>query len=171
MDNQRLDLGVAASLVAESFGKPGQRTFRLLVGTTKGSVSLWLEKEQLAIFGSAINELLTRIPDNQGRDPEWDALESFSGDLEVRIGSVAVGYDESQSGFTVEATDFVTPLTLTSISFLANRQQFAELGSQIETIVAAGRPRCPLCGRPIMDGAHFCPESNGHARLTKSAES
>jgi uncharacterized repeat protein (TIGR03847 family) len=156
--------------MAESFGEPGQRTFRLLVGTVQGSVSLWLEKEQLAMLGSAIGDLLRRIPKGQGRKPESDALDSFSGDLEVRVGSLAVGYDESQSGFTVEATDFVTPLTLTSISFLANRKQFSELGDEIERIVVAGRPRCPLCGRPISGGAHFCPESNGHARLTKSAE-
>jgi hypothetical protein len=28
-------------------------------------------------------------------------------------------------------------------------------------VVAAGRPRCPLCGAPI-EGKHVCPASNGH---------
>jgi hypothetical protein len=30
-------------------------------------------------------------------------------------------------------------------------------------VVASGRPICPLCGRPIDHGGHFCPRTDGHA--------
>ena len=36
----------------------------------------------------------------------------------------------------------------------------------IVDVVAAGRPRCPLCSRPMeADGQHFCPGSDGHSQL------
>jgi hypothetical protein len=39
--------------------------------------------------------------------------------------------------------------------------QVGALAAKIPGIVAAGRPRCPLCGAPI-EGTHVCPLSNGH---------
>ena len=44
------------------------------------------------------------------------------------------------------------------------RDAARSLVARIGSVVAAGRPRCPLCGRPLEgDGAHFCPGANGHA--------
>lgn len=163
-----MDLGLVRELRAESFGEPGQRTFRLLAETPAGRVSLWLEKEQIVMLGSALAELLSRVPSGEGRDPASDALESFAGELEVKVGSLTVGYDAAHSGFTVEAGDFDSPLQLTSISLLATRQQFDEMRDQIAGIIAGGRPRCVLCGTPLSGGPHFCPESNGHAHLTSA---
>ena len=38
------------------------------------------------------------------------------------------------------------------------------LVESIPGIVGAGRPVCPLCQRPLEDGAeHFCPRTNGHS--------
>jgi uncharacterized repeat protein (TIGR03847 family) len=163
-----LDLGLVSGLRAESFGEPGQRTFRLMAETAHGSVSLWLEKEQIVMLGSALAELLARVPSGEGLDPASDALESFRGELDVKVGSLTVGYDAAHRGFTVEAGDFDSPLHVGSISLLARRDQFVEMRKQIEGIVAAGRPRCVLCGTPLGGGPHFCPESNGHAHLTSA---
>ena len=30
------------------------------------------------------------------------------------------------------------------------------------TLVAAGRPPCPLCGQPLDPQGHLCPRRNGH---------
>src|ERR1039457_3843945 len=53
-DGRRLNLGVVQQLEAESFGDPGQRTFRLRATTSSGGVDLWLEKEQIVALGAAV---------------------------------------------------------------------------------------------------------------------
>jgi uncharacterized repeat protein (TIGR03847 family) len=165
---QHLELGVPAELDVQSFGEPGNRTFRVYVQTGRGTVSLWLEKEQVVLLGSAIESLLERTRDTVGGSTQSDALAAFSGDLEVKVGALAVGFDPGRGVFTMEVSDFVTALALDGITVLATRAQFERISGQIAEIVAGGRPRCPLCGRPITDGRHFCPESNGHAKVTIS---
>jgi uncharacterized repeat protein (TIGR03847 family) len=165
VENRRLDLGLVESLQAQAFGEPGQRTFRLLAKTADGEVSLWLEKEQVVMLGSAVAELLQRVSADLGDAPESDVLRSFVGELELRVGALAIGYDVDHSGFSLEASELTTDFDLSSVTLLATRGQLSDLQEQIHDIVAAGRPRCPLCGRPLAEEGHFCPESNGHARI------
>lgn len=164
-----MDLGPVAAVRAESFGEPGSRTFRILAETETGQVSLWLEKEQVVMLGSAITELLGRVPDGLGSEPKGGDVESFVGEMEVTVGSLAIGYDAGRAGFTMEASEFTSPFPITSIAFLATRQQFDEMRNQIDGIVAASRPRCVLCGSPLTGEPHFCPPSNGHANVTLSS--
>ena len=89
----------------------------------------------------------------------------FVGDLEVRVGSLAVGFDPDGAGFSLEAADFTSALGLSSIVLNARRDQFTSLEHEISEIVSQSRPRCPLCGQPLSADPHFCPESNGHARV------
>lgn len=167
MDNQRLDLGLVDRLRAETFGEPGSRTFRLLAetGNGLGSISLWLEKEQLVVLGSALEQLLERVKPTDGLTPRSDRLGTFEGELEVRVGSMAVGFNELEGGFEFEVGDLVSDTGWSGIRVLARRQDIEETKRQIDEIVAGSRPRCVLCGRPLTGEPHFCPESNGHAEV------
>ena len=149
MDNRHLDLGLVRSIKAESFGEPGQRTFRLLIEAGAGTISLWLEKQQLAMAGSAIEEVLRRIPASHGREPSSDVQNSFVGELEVHVGTLSIGYDGERGGFSLEAADFESPFELEGMSLLAARPLFEEVAKEVAVIVAAGRPRCPLCHTPL----------------------
>jgi uncharacterized repeat protein (TIGR03847 family) len=160
-----LDLGPVESVHAESFGEPGQRTFRLLAQTGAGTVSLWLEKQQLAMLGSALEDLLARTPEQYELPAAELETSGFVGDLEVRVGSLALGFDPEGDGFSLEAADFTSALGLSSISLRAQRDQLASLEQEISEIVSQSRPTCALCGQPLASGPHFCPESNGHARV------
>lgn len=120
------------------------------------------------MLGSAIEELLGRVPDGLGSQPHPEANETFVGEMEVKVGSLAIGYDAGRAGFTMEASDFTSPFPITSISFLATREQLDEMRDQIDGIVSASRPRCVLCGTPLTGGPHFCPESNGHTNVKVS---
>lgn len=169
MDNTRLDLGVVAALRAEAFGQPGARTFRLHITAGEGTISLWLEKEQLVMLGSALGEVLEKVPSELGEEPTGGPPNGFVGDLEVHAGALTIGYDADHAAFSMEASDFVSPpFALASISFSVRRSDFASLSEEIESIVAAGRPRCNLCGTPLSGGPHFCPPSNGHAEVTST---
>ena len=161
-----MDLGLVSVVEVESFGEPGQRTFRVVARTAEGQVSLWLEKEQVVMLGSAITELLERVPTQQGNEPTSRQSSRFVGELEVKVGSLSIGYNAGDDGFTLEAGEFASPFDLTNISLLASRDHLVRMEEQIEEIVAASRPRCPLCGTPLTGGPHFCPESNGHAPVS-----
>jgi uncharacterized repeat protein (TIGR03847 family) len=160
-----MDLGLVADLIAESFGEPGQRTFRLLVRTPEGIVSLWLEKEQIVALGAALEELLERV--RGGDAPIAPRGPLFVGELEVRVGSLTLGFSSEQQGFVMEAGDFISPFDFETIRLTASRGQLERAEEQIGQIVAGGRPRCPLCGTPLTGEPHFCPPSNGHAHLSE----
>jgi uncharacterized repeat protein (TIGR03847 family) len=164
VDNQLLDLGLVSQLRAESFGEPGSRTFRLLAEESSARVSLWLEKEQIVMLARAAAELLTRVPADLSSPSESPTAHGFVGDLEVRVGSLSVGFDSGAGAFSFEATDFESPFGLEAIKLLADREQFEQMQTDLDDIISAGRPRCVLCGTPLSGGPHFCPPSNGHAR-------
>jgi len=166
VENKRLDLGVVPNIHAESFGEPGQRTFRLHADAGAGTVSLWLEKQQIVALLTATQELLERVPSNAGHGPRASCDSAFSGDLDVRVGTLAVGYDSGVSGFTLEAAEFETALDLTHIRLVAARSQMESMRDELGEIVGRSRPRCPMCGRPLTGDSHFCPQSNGHAHLS-----
>jgi uncharacterized repeat protein (TIGR03847 family) len=142
----------------------------LLAETGEGAVSLWLEKEQVVMLGSAIDEVLKRVPARAGEGPAAAASGSFVGDLEIKVGSIAVGFDSEHLGYSIEAGDFESPFELEGIRLITGRETFSRLSGEIGDIVARGRPRCPLCGTPLAGGSHFCPESNGHAALSPGGQ-
>ena len=46
--------------------------------------------------------------------------------------------------------------------FSLTRGQVASFVVRAATLVAAGRPPCPLCGRPLDPEGHVCIKTNGH---------
>jgi len=174
--------GPAARLQAESIGEPGQRTFRLLVESDDGrAAALRLEKEQLQALGLAVEQLLAEL---QGRlasatRPVRQApSETFptSPTVDFRVGRLALGQDESEleSGpryvllaYEVEAIpadDQEEPTQPPTFACRATREQLRALSRSIADVVAAGRPRCPLCGEPMQRAgeSHGCVRTNGH---------
>jgi uncharacterized repeat protein (TIGR03847 family) len=170
VDEHNLDLGLVDSFSAEAFGEPGQRTFRLKAMAAQGTVSLWLEKEQIVMLASAMGELLERLPEELGIAPMAQGPNNFAGELEVRVGSLGIGFDQDVSGFTLLAGELRAPFDLSSIRLVVSRRQFVETKSQLDEIVSGGRPRCVLCGTPLTSDSHFCPQSNGHARVAAPDE-
>src|SRR5918912_1433403 len=73
MDEVRYDFRVLTRLEAEALGRPGQRTFRLIVGNDRGETAvLWIEKEQLQALGEAIDRLLAQLGPRRPR--RWSTL-------------------------------------------------------------------------------------------------
>ncbi|MEZ4554226.1 MAG: DUF3090 family protein [Dehalococcoidia bacterium] len=166
-----IDFGLVDAVDAEAIGEPGQRTFRVRARSGSNYAALWLEKEQLATLGRAISQVLAERSQHRG-DPAGQApsLGSFVNDPEVDMQVVRLGLDfdpeterlallaDDQSG--LERGD--TPTFRMEIG----RTDALNLVRVIASVVAAGRPLCPLCGRPLPDAGqpHFCPGSNGHSK-------
>jgi uncharacterized repeat protein (TIGR03847 family) len=159
------DFGPVDEIDAEAIGEPGHRTFRVLAERGAATASLWLEKEQLQALGMIIEQQLARL--SRRRQTEAQPLLSlasrFQGaaTIDFKVGRMAVGYDESRGTFTLSAHEVEDSESEPTFRCTATTPQIAALAEKIAQVVAAGRPRCPLCGAPI-EGTHVCPLANGH---------
>lgn len=169
MPESRNDYGPINRIEAESIGEPGQRTFRVFAANEIEAAALWLEKQQLAALGNAIQEQLGRLKAlRMTRElPAPEVARAYQGaaTLEFRVGQMALGFDERQGLFlllanAVEDDDVSRP----TFSCQATPDQLRALSEQIEEVVNAGRPLCPLCGEPIDRGGHHCIRANGHSK-------
>ena len=163
------DFGPVDSVGAEAVGQPGQRTFRLMARSRDMCASLWMEKEQLASLGTAIQQQIVHL----GRPPSRERLPRLlagsdmppTSDVEMRCRQIGLGFDEAREDFVifaypVESAEDEPAGWSGRLSLVLGRA----LSREIEQIVNAGRPKCPLCGI-VMDGpAHACPRSNGHVK-------
>lgn len=168
------DFGLVDGIGAEAVGSPGQRTFRLIARSKDLYASLWMEKEQITALGTALQQQIVRLgrPAARARPPRLLAGSELppTADVEFRAGQIGLGYDEPREEFVVfayaaEAAED-DPATWSGRISLA---QGRALSREIDQIVNAGRPKCPLCGLVMEGPAHVCPRTNGHARdLTSS---
>jgi uncharacterized repeat protein (TIGR03847 family) len=97
-------------------------------------------------------------------------------DAEFRVGTMGLAWDGEGSQVIVEllaltdeevGEDIVLedreegPDALRVFLSLAEARDFA---LHAQTVVAAGRPPCPLCGNPLDAEGHICPRLNGYHR-------
>ncbi len=171
MDDVRYDYRVLTRLEAEALGRPGQRTFRLIVGNDRGETAiLWIEKEQLQALGEAIDRLLAQVGSRQMRrlditppPPKPVAPVMDAPIAEFKIGQLGLGDEVEQRLFLLQAHDIEgDPEGPPTLRCLIRQGQFRRLSEQIAGIVSTGRPRCTMCGQPLSGEPHFCPPSNGH---------
>jgi len=163
------DFGRALSIDAEAIGQPGQRRFRLLVRSNAQAASIWMEKQQLASIGTWLNETCERL-DREHPTSEADVEPSTFGaifDLEFRASQIGLGYAESEDLFAIHAFDIEAQQgERPSFRTFLTRGQARVVARKIESVVAAGRPICPLCSQPMEPEGHVCPRSNGHHPAT-----
>jgi uncharacterized repeat protein (TIGR03847 family) len=162
------DLGDVDEIDVESIGEPGHRTFRLLAERGAVTASLWLEKEQLQALGLIIDQHVARFTrGGAARETVILALAArfpSAPTFDFKVGRMALGYDADRRKFVFTAYDIEnTDDAEATLSCAATQPQVAALSVRIMDVVAAGRPRCPLCGAPI-EGKHVCPASNGHVQ-------
>jgi uncharacterized repeat protein (TIGR03847 family) len=166
------DFGRVTLIEAETFGEPGQRTFRLRIGAPAGNAFLWLEKEQMQALSLAIRQILSQRHPRERPELEEEAPAPSDYPahpaVDFKVGRLALGYDESEECFTLSAHDLeADPEGPATFTCETTTTQARALSDAIERIVAAGRPRCFLCGEPIEAGHHVCPRSNGHGQLQR----
>ncbi|HEY7295730.1 MAG TPA: DUF3090 family protein [Dehalococcoidia bacterium] len=163
------DFGPVEGVGAEAVGQPGQRTFRLVASGRGRFASLWMEKEQLIALGTALQQQIVRLGRPALREQPARLISGGDlparADVDFRCGQLGLGFDEARSEFVVFAYNAEIEETETAAwSGRLSVAQARALSREIEAVVNAGRPKCPLCGA-VMDGpVHVCPRANGHAR-------
>lgn len=152
-----------------TIGEPGQRTFYLQARQATQLVTLKLEKQQVGALAQLLGELLEDLPSIE-RVPGDDAPALEEPVLaEWAVGTLQLAYDSANDRVVLLAEEAETldpagdPLPAGGMVRLAvTRAQAAALAEKGEELVAAGRPRCPLCGFPLDPEGHACPKTNGH---------
>lgn len=160
-----IELGLAKAIDAESFGEPGQRTFRLMViGERSESASLWMEKEQFQALSLALGQVLSEIR-HASSGSEQAAFEYPEvADHDFKVGRMALSIDTAAQTVVLylsdtEAGEPDEPTLRVAVA----HDLCATLREQLEEIVSRGRPACPLCQAPMGDGGHACIRGNGHS--------
>lgn len=166
--------------VAGTVGQPGDRTFYLQATGLGRTVSVALEKAQVALLAEKVTELLDEVrrrgievPADPPRELEDVAPLDGPVEEEFRVAALALGFEVDDSVVVIEAQ--------------AEAEEAAEIGDDSDSgpdtlrvrlspqsalsfvtratrVVAAGRPPCPLCGLPLDPSGHICPRMNGFRR-------
>jgi uncharacterized repeat protein (TIGR03847 family) len=170
--------------IAGAIGEPGSRTFYLQARGGGRTVSVLIEKVQVALLAERLTQLLTQlraagagVPDEPApADRDTSPLEEPVNPV-LRVGTMAIVWDVEDEVMVVEARELTEAdededeavetdedqaddetdlmrVHLTPGKALA----FAERALEV---VASGRPPCPFCGQPLNPEGHICVRRNG----------
>jgi uncharacterized repeat protein (TIGR03847 family) len=175
--------------VAGTVGQPGQRTFFLQAREGSRITSVALEKQQVAVLATRIDELLDEVMNTaQGTStvPAVAPLDLDDGepleqpiDEEFRAGTMTLSWDAADERIVLE----VFPFTEESVVSPDQPEEEIEepepeemllvrlpagparaFAKRAQAVVAAGRQPCQFCGGPIDPEGHLCPRANGFRR-------
>jgi uncharacterized repeat protein (TIGR03847 family) len=170
------------AFIPGAVGEPGQRVFYLQARHGHRVVSLRVEKEQVSMLGRYLGQLAGAMG---APDPERDVaglIEPVS--AEWVVGTISVGVDEANGVIQVTTEELMAEELALELDdelsedaiedlldagpspdaavarFTLRVGQAAAFAEAAEELVAAGRPPCRLCGRPIGAEGHACPRWN-----------
>jgi len=141
-------------------------------------VSLVLEKQEVSNLAMSVLQLLeeleTTYPTLKRTSSSKRALKpEHPMDPYFRVGQLSLGYDEEKDKVwliakalvATEEGEIVDPSRddVPAVRFVATRDQMRAMGEHALEVIGKGRPVCPLCGRAIDRGGHFCERTDGHA--------
>jgi len=156
------DLEAPDHFIAGAMGPSGQRVFYLQAAQSHTLVTLKCEKEQVRGLGQYLADLLARLGIEASPhavallepiEPAW------------AVASLGVGYDAEDDRILVVAQELLEEESTeepATARFRITRAQAAAFVECTRELMKAGRPICPICGRPKDPDGHVCPRSNGY---------
>jgi uncharacterized repeat protein (TIGR03847 family) len=171
-------------------GPPGQRVFYLQARQGADQVTLKLEKQQVAAIAQFLGEILSDLPVADPL-PDDDAMALAEPvQAEWAVGGLQLAYDSEADRIVIVAEEIGgdedeeedagepggteagpgrgpsaagdPPADRGTGRLSLTRTLAAAIVRRGWDLVAAGRPACALCGRPIDPDGHSCPRTNGH---------
>jgi len=190
--SEDIELDPVDHITVGAIGEPGSRMF-LLQASKSSRLHTWsLEKEHVMALGSGSYALLAQIGQQEmtrevlGQGVLGAASAEFTEMMAVRDDepafrvdpdSMAMGYDEDKDLIMISFAEIVVTSAeelddqameelisrRSTVKLWVTKRQLAALGIQGMSVVAQGRPLCPLCGA-VMEEDHKCPTFvfNGH---------
>jgi uncharacterized repeat protein (TIGR03847 family) len=158
--SQSFDFERVSRVTAGAVGEPGNRVFYLQLRHGREIISLVLEKDQLRLLAERLHELLpaTMVP---GRTTDMSLEQPLS--AVWRVGMMTLAYDEEEKLFDVSLVELAPEGQEAATGhFEATVDQMQALAQHAVSVVAQGRPPCPMCGGPIDHDGGVCPRLDGH---------
>lgn len=161
-----IELGLARAIEAESFGEPGQRTFRLrVIGERSESASLWMEKEQFQALSLALGQVLSELRHSARSEGGAGIEYPESADHEFKVGRMALSIDTATKRVVLYLSDTESEETdEPTLRVDVSHDHCSALREQLDEIVSRGRPVCPLCHAPMDESGHACIRCNGYSK-------
>ena len=175
--------------IAGTVGQPGDRTFFLQAVGEGRITSVVLEKAQVEALATRIEELLEEVHRRFGEPPADESAPEDEGPLEqpieqdFRVGTLALAWDAEAARVIIEAQELDEGASEELLEddedelevfaeqapahrdilrvYLTSGEARAFAGRALK-VVSAGRPDCPLCGRPLDPAGHVCARQNGY---------
>ncbi|WP_017574829.1 DUF3090 domain-containing protein [Nocardiopsis kunsanensis] len=175
--------------VAGTVGQPGNRTFFLQAVGEGRVTSVALEKAQVEALASRVEELLEEVNRRFGPRTDEAVPPEDEGPLEqpieedFRVGTLALAWDAEAARVIIEAQEIdesageglgeedEEELEVFTEEGPAHRDvlrvyltpgEARSFAGRALKVVAAGRPNCPLCERPLDPAGHVCVRQNGY---------
>jgi uncharacterized repeat protein (TIGR03847 family) len=161
------------SFTSGAIGQPGQRVFYLQARAGDRLVTVRCEKQQVAAISDYLKRVMVDLP------PPEDRALGGPGELQQPVealfvlGPIGLGYDRSSDRIVVQLEEMLPggldPEDLEDedeeqdrgqIRVYVKRSQAVAFCERAEQVVAAGRPDCQWCERPIDPDGHPCPRMN-----------
>lgn len=165
------NLGLVEKIDAEAVGLPGGRTFKITAAGARGTIVVWMEKEQLFEVAVSLKQFVaTResTADPVPFDLDLQPADMFL-EIEFKTPQMTLRHDPASDVFTLAAgvpagDDEEAGGEEEVVEFSFPRPAASRLADTALRVVAAGRPPCPLCTGPLDPGdKHFCVKVNGHS--------
>lgn len=167
--------------MAGTVGQPGDRTFYLQASDGARTVSVALEKAQVAVLADRMNDLLDEVAARGAvvpPDGDVDDLDPLTApvDEEFRVAAMGLAWDGDAQAVVVEAVA-AGEEPVEEEAILSDAEEGPDalrvtitpaaaraFVTRARRVVAAGRPPCPLCSLPLDPAGHICPRQNGYRR-------
>jgi uncharacterized repeat protein (TIGR03847 family) len=166
MTGENFEFTDADLITLGTVGTPGRRVFLLQVQAADTTVTLKLEKQQVAALGNALIERLEELPVSGEVPSDVDVQQPF--EVAWAVGAMGLGYLDALDRLVVDAVEAVAvdedgnPVEPQGrFRVLITREQGRALAIRATRLVNAGRPPCPWCGHPLDPEGHTCPKTNG----------
>jgi len=154
-----------------AIGLPGRRIFYLQVRQGELKVTVKCEKQQAKAIAEYLRKVMNDLPAPEAK-PLPTMLELVEPiETAFVLGAIGLGYDRDTDRLLVQLEEVVEvdengepdPEALEDrghVRLLLQRGQALAFCEHTESIVAAGRPPCQFCGRPLDPDGHPCPKMN-----------
>lgn len=169
---QSFDLPAPQRFTAGTVGEPGHRVFYVQATEGNVTVTLKLEKTQVAALAQYVAELLADLPTVDEDEVPSDIELVEPAIAEWTVGTIGVAVDEGRDRMVVtfqelrpednEDDDDPSDEDVNLATFTISRAQAMAFVRRAAELVSSGRPPCMLCGRPIDPEGHVCIKTNGH---------
>ncbi|HUV10451.1 MAG TPA: DUF3090 family protein [Acidimicrobiia bacterium] len=171
------------SVATGAVGEPGARAFYLQARNSDAQLTVLVEKEQIALLAKEAGVFLDRLSEDYPEDSS--AIPVERAELReptvplFRARLIGLGFDPDRGLVLIELREHAStdddnddddpsgaePEAAGEEAgyvarIYASRPQVRALIELGDTVVAAGRPPCPLCGMPMDPAGHRCPRWN-----------